>query len=63
MSEHAEAKHAFAVTTLGTRTLQRLSSPERLFLVAFSPLPALAACTLRVYSRRLSQGLAAGLAS
>lgn len=44
MSEHAEAKHAFAVTTLGTRTLQRLSKSSAFFLVAFSPLPALAAC-------------------
>ncbi len=31
-----------------------------IFLVTFSPVPALAVCILRVYSRRLAQGLGLG---
>lgn len=59
MSDFPEAKHAFAVNPTGPVPYSGYQV-FGIFLVAFSPAPALAACGLRVYSRRLSQGLGLG---
>ncbi len=59
MSDPPDAKHAFAVTPSGPVPYSGYQV-FGVFLVIFSPVPALAACGLRVYSRRLSQGLGLG---
>ncbi|KAH6854969.1 hypothetical protein B0I37DRAFT_43807 [Chaetomium sp. MPI-CAGE-AT-0009] len=56
MSEFPEAKHAFAVSLPGPVPYSGFQV-FGIFLLAFSPALALTACGLRVYSRRLSQGL------
>ncbi|KAK4157021.1 hypothetical protein C8A00DRAFT_40604 [Chaetomidium leptoderma] len=56
MSIYPEAKHAFAVNPLGPVPYSGYQV-FGIFLVAFAPVTALAACGLRVYSRRLSNGL------
>jgi hypothetical protein len=59
MSGYSEAKHAFAINPVGPVPYSGYQV-FGIFIVAFSPLLALTACGLRVYSRRLSQGLGLG---
>ncbi|KAH6628390.1 hypothetical protein F5144DRAFT_306994 [Chaetomium tenue] len=56
MSEFPEAKHAFAINPPGPVPYSGFQV-FGIFLLAFPPALALAACGLRVYSRRLSAGL------
>lgn len=59
MVKYPEAKDAFAVNPLGPVPYSGFQV-FGIFLVALFPVPALAACGLRVYSRRLSGGLGLG---
>ena len=59
MPGYPEAKHAFAVNPSGPVPYSGFQV-FGIFVVAFFPVLALATCGLRVYSRRLSQGLGLG---